>query len=296
MKYTANLFESIKESLNKKSSADGGSFKDFMKLEIGKTYLVRLIPNLANPERTLFHYYHHLWNSVVTNELVSCLCPATYGERCPIDEYRSKIYRNQDKAEIERIKPIKRNENWLANVYVIKDPTNPENQGQVKILRFGKQLDKIITSAISGDDAEDLGAKIFDLSEKGCNLRIKVETNEGGYPTYVASKFTSPSALEGDPDTDTIYDSIKTLDTIFEHKSYDEIAKALNVHFLGQTEQTTTSSSKNNTVEEDNDYGVETYNTSNKVETSSSAPNINSREDEDDLPVDSRIKDILKDL
>lgn len=295
MKYTANLFESIKDALTKKSSSEGGSFKDFMKLEIGKTYLVRLIPNLANPERTMFHYYHHLWNSVVTNELVSCLCPATYGERCPIDEYRSKIYRNQDKAEIERIKPIKRNENWLANVYVIKDPTNPENQGQVKILRFGKQLDKIITSAISGDDAEDLGAKIFDLSEKGCNLRIKVETNEGGYPTYVASKFTSPSSLEGDPDVDEIYNSIKSLDTIFEHKSYDEVAKALNVHFLGQTEQTPNTPTKKSVQEEDEDFGIETYNTPKKVESSYSTTNISNSEDED-IQVDSRIKDILKDL
>jgi len=296
MKYTANLFESIKDALTKKSSNEGGSFKDFMKLEIGKTYLVRLIPNLANPERTMFHYYHHLWNSVVTNELVSCLCPATYGERCPIDEYRSKIYRNQDKAEIERIKPIKRNEDWLANVFVIKDPTNLENQGQVKILRFGKQLDKIITSAISGDDAEDLGAKIFDLSEKGCNLRIKVETNEGGYPTYVASKFTSPSPLEGDPDIDEIYNSIKSLDTIFEHKNYDDIAKALNVHFLGQTDQASTASTKKADVQdEDDDFSSETFSAPKKVETSHSAANISNTEDED-IHVDSRIKDILKDL
>jgi len=296
MKYTSSLFDSIKEAISKKSNGGESSFRDFLKLEIGKTYIVRLVPNLQNPERTFFHYFHHLWNSVVTNELVSVLCPATYGERCPIDEYRSKIYRNQDKAEIERIKPIKRNEDWLANVFVIKDPTNLENQGQVKILRFGKQLDKIITSAISGDDAEDLGAKIFDLSEKGCNLRIKVETNEGGYPTYVASKFTSPSPLEGDPDIDEIYNSIKSLDTIFEHKNYDDIAKALNVHFLGQTDQASTASTKKADVQdEDDDFSSETFSAPKKVETSHSAANISNTEDED-IHVDSRIKDILKDL
>jgi hypothetical protein len=51
--------------------------------------------------------------SVVTNQLVSTLCPTTYGERCPIDEYRSKIYRTNNEAEIKRISPIKRNENCL---------------------------------------------------------------------------------------------------------------------------------------------------------------------------------------
>jgi len=127
MKYTSNLFESIKEALNKKTTTESG-FRDFMKLEIGNTYLVRLIPNIQAPERTIYHYYHHLWKSAVTNQLVSVLCPTTYGERCPIDEYRSKIYRTNNEGEIKRIQPIRRNENWLVNVYVVKDPTTPENQ------------------------------------------------------------------------------------------------------------------------------------------------------------------------
>ena len=292
MKYTSSLFDSIKEAISKKTSNAESGFKDFMKLEIGKTYIVRLIPNLQNPERTFFHYFHHLWNSVVTQELVSVLCPTTYGERCPIDEYRSKIYRTQDKSEIERIKPIKRNENWLVNVYVIKDPTNPENQGQIKILRYGKQLDKIITEAMTGDDAEDFGPKIFDLSEKGCNLRIKVEANEGGYPTYVSSKFTSPGALEGNPDEEELYNSIKPLDTIFGHKSYEEISNLLNVHFHGNTELDTVKPiSKQNSKPVEDDFEVETYNTNNTVSTSKTA----SDEDEE-TSHDQRLQDILKDL
>lgn len=291
MKYTANLFESIKEALNKKNSGSDSGFRDFMKLEIGKTYIVRLIPNLANPERTLFHYYHHLWNSNVTNELVSVLCPTTVGERCPIDEYRSKIYKSQDKSEIERIKPIKRNENWLVNVYVIKDPTNPENERQTKILRYGKQLDKIITEAISGDDAKDFGAKIFDLSENGCNLRIKVEENEGGYPTYVSSKFIPSSPIDGDPDIDEIYNSIKSLDTIFDHKSYEEVNKLLKVHFLGETEEafSNKSSSKNIPKQEDEDV-EESY------QPKPSPKKSFNTEEETESPVDDRIHDILKDL
>lgn len=291
MKYTSNLFESIKDALNKKNSDSSSGFRDFMKLEIGKTYLVRLVPNLANPERTFFHYYHHLWNSTVTNELVSVLCPTTMGERCPIDEYRSKIYKTNDKSEIERIKPIKRNENWLVNVYVIKDPTNPENQGQMKILRYGKQLDKVITEAISGDDAKDFGAKIFDLSENGCNLRIKVEENEGGYPTYVSSKFIPPSPIEGDPDTDEIYNSIKSLDTIFEHKSYEEVNKLLKIHFLGETEEAFNNkpSSKSIPKQEDEDEEV-------SYQPKSVAKKTFSAEEEVESPVDDRIHDILKDL
>lgn len=289
MKYSTSLFNSIKDALAKKGNTSEGNFKDFLKLEIGKTYLVRLIPNLAHPERTLYHYYHHLWNSTVTNELISVLCPTTVKERCPIDEYRSKIYKSNDKAAIEKIKPIKRNENWLVNVYVIKDPTNPDNQGQTKILRYGKQLDKIITEAMSGDDEKDFGPKIFDLSENGCNLRIKVEENEGGYPTYVASRFLPGCALEGAPDEEEIYNSVKSLDTIFELKPYDEIQRLLNIHFLGKTDEVASKPSPKPAASspepEEDEY------------TSFSSPQPKQTETvEEESPIDDRIHDILKDL
>jgi hypothetical protein len=231
-KYTSSLFESIKDALNKNTSTES-VFKDFLKLEVEKTYIIRLIPNVQNPERTFFHYFNHTWKSNLNNNIVSVLCPNTYGEKCPIDEYRSKIYNSKDQNEIDRIRPIKRNENWLANVFVVKDPTNPDNQGKVKILRYGKQLAKIIESAINGDDADEFGAKIFDLSEKGCNLKIKVEKNEGGYAQYVGSKFMSASELEGIEDVDSIYTAINDLDKVFDHKSYDDIKTLLNSHFLG---------------------------------------------------------------
>jgi len=288
-KYTNNLFESIKEALNKKTNTENSSYKDILKLEMGNTYVVRLIPNLENPERTMYHYFSHLWKSVITNQIVSTLCPTTYGERCPIDEYRSKVYQSKNDEAIEQTRPIKRNENWLANVYVVKDPTNPDNQGQVKILRFGKQLYKVISNAISGDDADEFGAKIFDLSENGCNLRIKVEENEGGYPTYVSSKFMSPSPLEGVQDVEEIYSATKNLETLQEHKSYEEIEKLLKVHFLGE-EVESTPANNNYGDEEEDDYVAPVVKKEVAVssEVESDDTSISSQED--------KINDILKDL
>jgi hypothetical protein len=135
----------------------------------------------------------------------------------------------------------------MVNVYVIKDPTKPENQGQVKVLRYGKQLAKIIDAAISGDDAEEYGERVFDLSANGCNLRIKVEENEGGYATYVASRFQSPSAIEGLDNPDDVYDMVKPLGESFKHLSYEEIKKILDRDWFGTV--STTSSAK----EEDDD-------------------------------------------
>lgn len=251
-KYNQNLFDSLKEALASKTNNDS-SFKDFMKFEPDKTYLVRLLPNLEDSSKTRFHYYQHIFDSVVTGKKVSVLCPNTYGEKCPIDEYRSKIWATKNQTLIDTVKPLKKTEKWLYNVYVIKDPTNPSNEGQVKILNAGAQLQKVIQAAIDGDDAEEFGFRIFDLSEKGCNLRVKVEKNEGGYPSYTSSKFVSPSEIEGLDDADGVYSSVKSLDTIFQRKSYDEIKEILNFHFLGKDQE----EKAENTVPDD-EFEVET--------------------------------------
>jgi len=262
MKYNTSLFESIKDSLNKKQQTSDSGFKDFLKLEKDNTYIVRLLPNVENFEKTFLHYYSHVWKSNKDSSMVNVFCPNSYGERCPVDEYRSKVWKSGSEEEKESIKPLKRNENWLVNVFVIKDPTNPENQGKIKILRYGKQLDKIIMNAIQGDESEEFGPRIFDLSENGCNLKIKVESNEGGYATYVASRFQSPTEISDLENPDSIYESIKNLEDIFKQQSYEDIQNTLDTHWFNKT-----SSVKNQTKTVDPDEDDVEVNV--KVDTSS---------------------------
>jgi hypothetical protein len=289
-KYSSNLFESIKDALNKKAPTES-SFKDFMKMETGKTYIVRLIPNLESPDRTFFHYFHHMWKSVATGNNISFLCPTTYGEKCPIEDYRGRVYRSKNETEIEKTRPIKRNESWLVNVFVVKDPTNSENEGKVKILRYGKQLNKIITDAITGDESDEFGEKIFDLSENGCNFKIKVEQNEGGYPTYVSSKFMSPSKLEGISDVDEIHNEYKQLDKIFTHKTTEEIQELLNYHFLGLEKGETQRELPVHEQIQDIDSMVEIERFSGKEEKPVKKESVDEFDD-----ADAKIEEILKDL
>lgn len=275
-KYTSNLFESLRETLSVKTNTES-SFKDFLKCEPDKTYIVRLLPNLEDNSKTRFHYWQHIFDSCSTGKKISVLCPNTYGEKCPIDEYRSKVWASKNEKLIEQSKPLRKTEKWLYNAYVISDPTNPENNGKVKILNSGTQLQKIIQSAIDGDDSQEFGFRIFDLSENGCNLRIKVEKNEGGYPTYVSSRFMSPSKIEGLDDMDSVYESVKSLDSFFQRKSYDEIKKLLDVHFFGKDE---VQEVKTNIIEEDD-------------EDETDAPFSTSENSSDE---DQKMQDILKDL
>jgi hypothetical protein len=272
-KYNQSLFDSLKDALADKSNVES-SFKDFLKFEPDKTYVVRLVPNIKDGKKTRFHYFQHIFDSCVTGKKISVLCPNTYGEKCPIDEHRSKVWATKNQTLIDQVKPLKKSERWLYNAYVIKDPTNPSNEGSVKILNSGAQLQKVIQSAIDGDDSDEFGFRIFDLSENGCSLRIKVEKNDGGYPSYTSSKFLSPSKVEGLTDQEAAYDAVKDLDSFFQRKTYAEIKEILDIHFFGKEKEDTT----NNSVDEDE---IETVHEEPKSTTSD---------------LDKEMEDILKDL
>ena len=262
--YNTNMFESIKNALDKAKTKNTGNsaYRNLLQLEAPATYVVRLLPNIKNPEESILHYFHHGWNSIETGQYVSAVSPSTWGDRCPVSEMYFKILREGSEADKERAKAnLRRKENWLVNVLVVTDPKKPENNGTIKVLRYGRQLDKIIQSAINGDDAEEYGARIFDLSPEGCSLRIKVElvSDKPGapkYPTYTASKFLNPVAIEGFDDNkiQETYNSIFDLNTFVERKSGDELKEFIDKHYHGKTEEASSPDVEETAPEEDVPY------------------------------------------
>jgi len=225
-----SMFESIKGALA--SSSEGKSkFSEIMQTKPGNTYTVRLLPDSKSPADTFFHYYNMGWNSFATGQYVQALSPQTFGDRCPINEERFRLSRTGTDEEKEKASALRRTEKWLVNVYVVDDPTNPENNGKVKMLRYGKQIQKIITEAIEGEDAAEFGARIFDLGDEGVNFKIKCE-QQGDYPTYVSSRFTSAGKLNLTEDQQKeIYAQTHTLKETFPVKSAEELTEMLNEHF-----------------------------------------------------------------
>ena len=191
-----SMFESIKESLAVQNQ-DAVSFRNYLKMEVGKTYLVRVVPNIEDPKATFFHYKHHGFTSLSTGQYVDATCPREFGDRCSVCEERFKLYKTKTEDDRQLAYNIRPHEKHLVNVYVVSDPTNPDNEGSVKILRFGKRIYDKILAATEGDDADEFGHRVYDLTENGCNFKIKVEsTSEGNrkFTNYNNSRFTAPSA------------------------------------------------------------------------------------------------------
>lgn len=229
--FTSSMFQSIKNALAKDESQSNTSYREIMKLEPGKTYTVRLLPNINNPAKTFFHYFTQGWTSFATGQYVQAVSLQSFGERDPISEERYRVLRLGTDEEKKKAETVTRSEKWLVNAYVIDDPTNPENNGSIKMVRYGRQLAKVIDQAINGEDADEFGARIFDLSKNGCNLKIKVE-KQGDYPTYVSSRFTSPNDLGlSESKINELYTKVHDLERAVTVRSYDELVEMWAEHF-----------------------------------------------------------------
>jgi len=235
--FTQSMFDSIKTALNNTNNGATNSRADILRFTPDNQYDLRFIPNVKNPEKTFFHYYTQSFTSFSTGQFISALSPQTFGDTDLIAQTKFRLKNNGTEEEKRKADTIRRTENWLVNAYVINDPSNPDNNGEVKIMRFGKQLHKIIMDSIQDEDEAAVGFRAFDLSDNGCTFRVKVE-KQGDFPTYVTSKFLLPAAVPNLTDAEALLEKIYTLEEVFNLKSDEEVNKLLSEHFYcGDTPQ-----------------------------------------------------------
>ena len=216
------LFEEVRSSINSTDTTDA-IWKEKLKFEAGKDYVVRLIPFVKEGregfKKSLYHYIRYSWQDPA-GKWVNVISPRTWNEQCPIADYSKRVKFKGSKAEQDEMKErLSYREGAYANVYVIKDPTNPENEGKVKILDMGKKLYDIIKSALDGELDKswteqarkyspdktievNVGKKVYDLSPEGVNLTIHVRKNQFGLNSYDTSEFTLSDTDLGKTDSE----------------------------------------------------------------------------------------------
>jgi hypothetical protein len=237
------MFQKISGSFQKANKQGGGIYNDILRFEKGKDYIVRLLPYRENLDNTIHSYSYRGFVSKSTGKYVEAIDPTDTPN--PIAAYSTTLTNQLRPLKLDKEDPrmvdarkLWAKRSWLINCYVISDPTNPDNEGTVKILKMGAQLHDIVDEHIEGERAEEFGWRCFDPSANGCNFKIKVVDNGGGYPKYDKSYFMSPSEIDGvtgnDERIEEIFDSCFDLTTIFPVKTEEELQDFLDTHFKGE--------------------------------------------------------------
>jgi len=121
----------------------------------------------------------------------------TLGQRDPVSEYNTTLWNSGIEANKEIARKQKRRLHYIANILVVSDPSNPSNEGEIKLFKFGKKIFDKITEAMNPEFADETPINPFDMWE-GANFKLKIRNVEG-YRNYDKSEFADKSALlDGD--------------------------------------------------------------------------------------------------
>jgi gp32 DNA binding protein like len=139
-------------------------------------------------------------------------CPTTKGDGtpCPACQENTQLWATGVKANQDIVRNRKRKLNYVANIYIVNDPKHPENNGTVKLFRFGKSIFEMITEAMNPVMSDEKPFNPFDLWT-GANLKLRIRRADN-YPKYDKSTFDSPGPLTNDDEEmEKIYKSEHSL-------------------------------------------------------------------------------------
>tara|TARA_R100000995_G_C3468340_1_gene116948 strand:- start:178 stop:1089 length:912 start_codon:yes stop_codon:yes gene_type:complete len=154
----------------------------------------------------------------------------TLGEKCPVSEYNSMLWNSGTEADKTFVRQkTKRRLSFVSNIYVVKDPSNPDNEGQVFLYKYGKKIFDKLQDQMTPEFDDETPVNPFDLWD-GANFRLKIRKVEG-YRNYDKSEFDSSAALlDDDEKLEEIWNSEKSLSDLVDpkhFKSYDELKSKL---------------------------------------------------------------------
>ena len=147
------------------------------------------------------------------------------------------LWNNGTEAGKEQARKQKRRLSYISNIYVVKDPSNPQNEGKVFLYRYGKKIWDKLNEAMNPAFEDETPVNPFDFWE-GADFKLKIRNVEG-YRNYDKSEFDSPSALlDGEDDgLEKVYEGLYSLQEFLDRKnfkSFDELKAKLD-RVLGLT-------------------------------------------------------------
>ena len=223
---TAKLVKEV-EKLN----TNGGSDERLWKLDVDKSgngyAVIRFLPAPDGEDLPFVKLYSHAFQGTggwyIENSLT------TLGQKDPVSEFNTQLWNNGTDAGKETARKQKRKLTYISNIYVVKDPANPENEGKVFLYKYGKKIFDKLTAAMQPEFEDETAIDPFDFWQ-GANFKLKAK-NVAGYRNYDSSEFTAQSPVLDDDDAlEGLWKkefSLAELVAADQFKSYEDLKKRL---------------------------------------------------------------------
>ena len=226
-----SLTAKLVKEVEKMNTSSGSSDDRVWKLDVDKSgngyAVIRFLPAPNGEDLPFVKLYSHAFQGsggwYIENSLT------TLGQKDPVSELNSTLWNNGTDAGKELARKQKRKLTYISNIYVVKDPANPENEGKVFLFKYGKKIFDKLTEAMQPEFEDEEAIDPFDFWQ-GANFKLKAK-NVAGYRNYDSSEFANPSPLLDDDDAlEGIWKkqySLAELVAADQFKSYDELKKRL---------------------------------------------------------------------
>jgi len=225
-------FDKLKTQLEGLSTKGGNTEEEYWKpvfdhdAGVGSA-VIRFLPSKDSDElpwvKVFSHYFQGPGGWYIEKSLT------TIGQKDPVYEFNGTLYNSGDEALKAQGRKQKRNVSYYANIYVVKDPANPQNEGKTFLYKFGTTIFNKITEAISPKFEDEEAIDPFDMWS-GANFKIRMKM-KGDYLNYDDSAFDRTSSLHDDEDfLEKIYNEIKPLTDFTSpdsFKTYDQLKARL---------------------------------------------------------------------
>jgi hypothetical protein len=226
-----NLTAKLVKEVEKMNTGSGSSDDRVWKLDVDKSgngyAVIRFLPAPNGEDLPFVKLYSHAFQGpggwYIENSLT------TLGQKDPVSELNSELWNNGTDAGKELARKQKRKLTYVSNIYVVKDPANPANEGKVFLFKFGKKIFDKLTAAMQPEFEDEEAIDPFDFWQ-GANFKLKAK-NVAGYRNYDSSEFAAPSPLLDDDDAmEAVWKkqySLAELVAADQFKTYDELKKRL---------------------------------------------------------------------
>jgi hypothetical protein len=165
----------------------------------------------------------------------------TINQKDPVGEMNQLLWNTGGDEGKEQARKQKRKLEFVSNIYVVKDPSNPANEGKVFLYKFGKKIWDKINLQMNPEFEDESPVNPFDFWQ-GADFKLKIR-KVAGYRNYDSSEFDSSAPLlDDDVQLEAIWNKQYALQEFVDpknFKSYDELNAKLN-RVLGKVAPTTT--------------------------------------------------------